>query len=309
MATFGYNPISDYLVIEVKCPECGEIMGYSIDVPSPDFSADTHRESCNYNEEEFVCENCGFEFSVDLCNGIFGGDGEIHGIEDEYLVGVHEHYPEDDDLDIPDDFLSEFIDPHVNEINETLSKLDVLDEPTRSLLYRNLFANVISCLEAYLSDTAISRIKNSPYYKRRFVENSEAFKKQSLPLSTIYSRMEQMDNLIMQRLKDIIYHNLDVVKPLYRDTFEIDLGDLSYLMKAIQKRHDIVHRNGKDKEGNRLSINKEDVKELIEKVSDFIQNIETQFRCIDFACEAQAVSEQELDSLFGANNKNDNNPK
>ena len=48
-------------------------------------------------------------------------------------------------------------------------------------------------------------------------------------------------------------------------------------MKCIGIRHDIVHRNGKDKEGNLQDISKEDVLELAEKVSKFIGDIEYEF--------------------------------
>lgn len=48
-------------------------------------------------------------------------------------------------------------------------------------------------------------------------------------------------------------------------------------MKCIDIRHDIVHRNGKDKEGNLQDISKEDVLDLAEKVSKFIGNIELGF--------------------------------
>lgn len=48
-------------------------------------------------------------------------------------------------------------------------------------------------------------------------------------------------------------------------------------MKCIGIRHDIVHRNGKDKEGNLQDISKEDVLELAEKVSKFIGSIEYEF--------------------------------
>lgn len=272
-------------------------MDYQVYVPQPDLSADNHRESCNCDDDDFSCENCGHEFSVTLCSGICGGDGEIHDLEDDDLLDVSEHFPEDDWDDIPDDFYPVFIDSHVNEINDAIAKLDGLDENTQKLLYRNLFANVISCLEAYLSDTAISRIKNSDYNKRRFVESSKFFQEQTFTLSDIYRRLDKMDNAIMQRLKDIIYHNLNVVKPLYKCTFDVDLGDISYLMKAIQKRHDIVHRNGKDKDGNVVSITKEDVKELVAKVSEFIQYIETQFRTIDFDCPVDA-SYNDIEDLF-----------
>lgn len=62
-------------------------------------------------------------------------------------------------------------------------------------------------------------------------------------------------------------------------------------MKCISIRHDIVHRNGKDKNGNLRDISKDDVSILAQKVSDFIQNIENQFLM-------QSIDDSEIDSLF-----------
>lgn len=50
----------------------------------------------------------------------------------------------------------------------------------------------------------------------------------------------------------------------------------SNLMKCISIRHDIVHRNGKDKDGNLRIINKDDVLNIATSVSEFILNIENQ---------------------------------
>ena len=76
-----------------------------------------------------------------------------------------------------------------------------------------------------------------------------------------------------------------------RTSLSVDLGDVSELMKCISIRHDIVHRNGKDKNGNLRDISKDDVSILAQKVSDFIQNIENQFLM-------QSIDDSEIDSLF-----------
>lgn len=81
-------------------------------------------------------------------------------------------------------------------------------------------------------------------------------------------------------MREIIYHKLPRVKNIYNSVLGINLGEkivISDLMKCIGIRHDIVHRNGKDKEGNLQDISKEDVLELAEKVSKFIGNIECEF--------------------------------
>ena len=52
------------------------------------------------------------------------------------------------------------------------------------------------------------------------------------------------------------------------------MGDIQDLMQAVSIRHDIVHRNGKDKDGNEHQITKEDVLAVAEKVNNFIYAID-----------------------------------
>ena len=94
MASFDFNPIADYVVLKFKCPECGtENETDALSVPTPDFAAENHRDSCNYDEYEHECSNCGHIFDITINNGIYGGDGEISDVDD---VSVEEEFPEDD---------------------------------------------------------------------------------------------------------------------------------------------------------------------------------------------------------------------
>ena len=52
-------------------------------------------------------------------------------------------------------------------------------------------------------------------------------------------------------------------------------------MKCVNIRHDIVHRNGKDRNGELRDITKSDVEEVAAKVSELIDNIERQFMPVD----------------------------
>ena len=48
------------------------------------------------------------------------------------------------------------------------------------------------------------------------------------------------------------------------------------IYKAVLKRHDFVHRNGKDKNGNLVVANKKMIQKLIEDVRTFIEEIDVQ---------------------------------
>ena len=58
--------------------------------------------------------------------------------------------------------------------------------------------------------------------------------------------------------------------------FKMDFPSDPLIEKAISIRHDIVHRNGKDKDGNPTVISEDNVKELAEHIDDFMQNINNQ---------------------------------
>ena len=60
------------------------------------------------------------------------------------------------------------------------------------------------------------------------------------------------------------------------DSMGIDVGVIKDLCKAVLIRHDIVHRNGKDKDGKVHVITKENVEQLCAQVNNFIYNIERQ---------------------------------
>ena len=154
MASFEFNPIADFVVLRFKCPECGhDNETDALYVPMPDFTAENHSDSCNSEDYEHECPNCEHLFEITLNNGIYGGDGEITDVEDG--LSVEEEFP--DNEDDYEEYKSTFFDEHVKDTIEVLDKIDVLDERSRKLLYRTLYENVISSMEAYLSDRLIQK--------------------------------------------------------------------------------------------------------------------------------------------------------
>ena len=72
---------------------------------------------------------------------------------------------------------------------------------------------------------------------------------------------------------DTIYHNLVHVREMYRSTLNMDFPDISECIKYVKIRHDLVHRNGKTKDGDLLEINRLTIESLIEVVNKLINKI------------------------------------
>ena len=307
VANFEYNPFATKVNLWVICPHCGRKQWVSIAPPIANFKADDHRESGNFSTAFDVCEFCGFIFDVLLNTGISGGEGKIVNIPANHLLEYNDYF-EDDGIfwgDIPESVYTDFLDPHVKDIAITLDKIDTLDEGAREILYRSLYAGLIGAFEAYLSDTLISKVMRNEDYKRKFVENSLQMQKTKFSLSEFYEIQAELDKMVVERLTEIIYHNLPVVEKLYKAVLNVEFQSYGKLAKCVLIRHDIVHRNGKDKDGNPVNVTKEVVQTLAQNISDFIKNIEGQIYNNEHP-EEETKTERVLDEILGADNNKDN---
>lgn len=299
-AIFEYNPFATKVNLWVVCPRCGRKDWISVTPPMANFDAGTHTESSNTSATFDVCEYCGFIFDVLLNTGISGGDGSIESIPANYLLEYNDYFEEDNSWeDIPESVYTDFLDPHVKDIVVTLDKIDIFDDGAREILYRSLYVGLISAFEAYLSDTLISKVMRKENYKRKFVENSLQMQKTKFSLSEFYEIQAELDKMVVERLREIIYHNLSVVEKLYKAVLNVEFQSYGEIAKCVLIRHDIVHRNGRDKDGNLVNVTKKDVKELAQHVSDFIKDIEKQIFENEHP-EEVAETGRVIDEIFGS---------
>ena len=88
--------------------------------------------------------------------------------------------------------------------------------------------------------------------------------------------MDNIEKKVKGDLLGLIYHKLDKIKAIYKITFNIDFPDIGDLMKKVNIRHDLVHRNGKNKNGREHTISKTELNETYYLVLEFVKNIDEQ---------------------------------
>lgn len=160
---------------------------------------------------------------------------------------------------------------------ENIKKLLLInsgEELVQKLLNNQCYVNAISTLETFLSEKLINEIFNNSEYKKQFVLTHPAFKEMKFNLSEIFKKIDDLDDIVKKLLLEQIYHNLPVVSNIYKSTLFIIFPDIGDMMKAISIRHDLVHRNGKTKEGVEINILKEDVEALCDNIINFASLIE-----------------------------------
>ena len=268
MASFEYNPLSESVTVTYVCPKCEHVNTETFVVPEPDMLAETHHDSINEDFADAQCEECDEAFNVILTNGYYGGYGEMEDVDE--IERVEENIPGEDD-DYYDKLL--FKETH-SDTEKAVEAIEQLPQEIKDNLYRLLYANIISKLEAFLCDTIVSYVLSSEAHKRKFVQRYKPLATQNFPMSAIYTKYEALDTIIKGALTSIVYHDIVLVRTLYKNIINIDLPNAKAIEEAIHIRHDIVHRNGKDKDGNLHTIQRADVEILLEHVKDFIYEID-----------------------------------
>jgi hypothetical protein len=154
-----------------------------------------------------------------------------------------------------------------------------MPESLRKNFLRMLYGNVIAAFEAYLFDFFISALKEKKGLVRKLVETNKEFRRRKIILSDIFKSHEQIEETVREFLLGLSWHNLPRIKPLYSEVLEIIFDDevTRELMAAVAVRHDIVHRNGKTKEGVEVVVTHNDIRTLITKVNTMVKRIEDQW--------------------------------
>lgn len=163
--------------------------------------------------------------------------------------------------------------------SHSLNELTTLNSSQENqVLQRMIFSNVITAMEAYLSDTMKKNVLNKHAIKRRFVESYKPFIEKNMKECKIFEFLDGLDKRINDEIDKISFHNIDVVTGLYKNVLlcKFPEDNIAQLSKSVEIRHNIVHRNGKGTDGSMVVVTSDDVNELINLVRGVIEYIDKQ---------------------------------
>jgi HEPN/RES N-terminal domain 1 len=145
-----------------------------------------------------------------------------------------------------------------------------------------LHTNVITTLEAFLSEMFIHVLNINDKFVANLLANGNSFKDQTIIKANLFNSEEEVKKLKEKILTDVkahlvnnvLWHNIKVVVLLYDLTCQYKPSvDLTLIYSSVTQRHDFVHRNGKDSKGNKITITKEGILALIESVTKYVDEI------------------------------------
>lgn len=255
--------------------ECGELIENTVYVQDPDFSAEKSRDSQTDSWQEVCCPSCEKEHVVQVTNTFSGAMASIDNgsIEVNYEMP---YYPDDESDElywyIHSQTHHDILENHLKSVR-TLLDIEVPSETSFSLLVM-LHGHVVSAIEGYLAGIFIHKVTNSEALTKKLVETDPEFSKRTFTLKEIFEKQSNLKVTVATYLRELIFHNLKKVKPMFKDVLGHDFGNISWLFKDVLKRHDCVHRAGYDKDGVAIDVSKNSILELLSNVEKLAADVE-----------------------------------
>jgi len=144
-------------------------------------------------------------------------------------------------------------------------------------LAKFLYAGIITAMETYLSDT-LKRKVNHYGVRRRYVKH--VFDDQKIPLRDIFDHMDEIDKKVRVSIDKTSFHNIQEVSKLYDSVLMVKFPPehLHSLKRAVDDRHDIVHRNGRSLNGDSRLYTFKDVHRLSAIMLTTLKDIDMQIQ-------------------------------
>lgn len=136
------------------------------------------------------------------------------------------------------------------------------------------YANLVTIMESYLSDIFIETVSTNLNLMEKLTKSNK-YKNQNVNLYTALTN--DMKRYIIGLIKQIVFHNLSNIRPLFREVLDIGVTNEQEILDLIEKRHHIIHRNGFDKSNNPVQIREEDIETTINFLTNYIERIDQQF--------------------------------
>lgn len=268
-------------MIQFTCPEpgCSGIVAETLWISEPDYGVERMSDGDAIEDHDVACPVCGTDYEIETVNGLGGHYATLNG--EDVSISI-EHDPDPDDYE---EFLLRYVPANDQEgaferaRNELLGLLGAYDPMPDSMLARMIYSQLIAIMEAYLSDKILQLTIDHTEIKKRLAQKAGFVQNQTMKLSDALLDPDKAENIFKIGLQSVLYHDLEKVEKLYQVGVNVaffpSTGDVqNKLEAAVKTRHDCVHRNGVDKDGNVHSFDEATIRDLATQVTALVDHLE-----------------------------------
>lgn len=210
------------------------------------------------------------------------GDDEWNELKEEYqnnCEGFEDDYWDDEEYELEIGWLKKensAFTTFLTQINEIdLSKRKNKSDQDIKMKY----SYMITLMESCLSDMLKSIIFTDDIYLLNALKYVDDFKSTKITLLEVFENNDIVKKIVLKKLNEILYHNVEKVTKIYslvlQEKLSMDIKEkIGDIVKIVNIRHDIVHRNGYDIMGELKNTTLSDLSNTKENIINFIQNMD-----------------------------------
>lgn len=276
-------------LVSFACPYCGSDVVDIVFVPnSSTVKRDEHGFSTE-GEAEIMCGRCTRPYKLVVRNTTGRVFAQIKDFPKRPVTCSGSYHPDElDELggiwEVPDTPSNNLVDA-LTDIEEVIKTPDAIFYVKS--LSRMAFIQQFAALEAYLADTLTKQVLDNPTTLARAIAGVKDLKEIKLTLAEIAANADIVKTTAASVLRGMLYHNFMKVDAIWNIALGFSIfpnDDLkSRLLRKEPIRHDCVHRNGKDKDGNeRTEVDFDFVLQMHEDLHTLLNHIEDTLNPMDF---------------------------
>ena len=230
----------------------------------------TYEDECPHCHSPYNFEISAWEYPIGILNS---KDAQSNGAVLEYDVDVVQELEDE-----WDDSWEYVVPSTFDEFNATILELREMLHSDLALksgtFLKMVDAFAVTAMEAYLSGTLIKNVKENDNYLLNAAQKIDDLKNEKMFLYEVVQNPCGAKERILVKLYEFMYHNLPKIKCIYEAVFGIKIEDsLKDLMTVVHRRHDIIHRNGKDKDGVEIALTVNVIERDLDTIAAFVNKI------------------------------------
>lgn len=296
-----------------QCPICGHTnYDEAENVFADAFQPDADKTSVT---TEIVCGgSCKTQFTIEVSASHGWRDIQLVGYPQDKTGICFKTHSFGEAYDSYDDFLENYVPDDAHDVYAiSMGEAKLLEQGIKSpgvrekTLLKLIYLQYVMILEAYLSDRLINIIIDDPEKLIALVSQVDALNKQSHTLIEIIAEPSIVTKTVKSFLQRVSFHDLLKVSHFYDvvlgvnifsdaqlppklrkkraaqrkqnsgEAFELT-PDEREMIEIIQKRHHLVHRNGRDDDRQFIEVEKADVEKVGQLVEAMVARVENAYQ-------------------------------
>jgi len=271
------------LRIRLHCPKCDEPIDNEVEDASFDWTNDRMSDGIDSAESTIACLNCSEEYEVQVVAK--PGEKEVKiAKHPDVTISYHDDTFDGDVDALFDDYVPYDAFEVYQHSRDEIELIDLSPAsllPVKQPLLRMLYIQHVVMLEAYLSDRLINIILDDNEKLIALVGAIPQLRDSTPKLIDIAKDPEYVKKNAKAYLHEFSFHRFGEAAKLYRAVLKVNIfaddANAKEMDDITVKRHHLVHRNGRDNEGNVVSVNPLNVLRVRALADEMVERIETAY--------------------------------